>query len=84
MIQEVKESDYTIASAIYTAIYFACTYGAVCIGHFIGCTIFNIQYDFIATIVVWLVCNSLVFARNTYYRTKDELKEHVKENGGVL
>lgn len=84
MIQEIKESDYTIASMIYTGIHLACLYGAVCIGMYIGCIIFNVQYDFMATIITWLVFNTMWYAHDTYYKTKNELKEHVKDNGGIL
>lgn len=84
MIQEIKESDYTIAALIYTGIHLACLYGAVCIGTYIGCIIFNTQYDFIATVITWLVFNTIWYGRDTYYKTKNELKEHVKDNGGII
>ena len=84
MIQNIRESDYTIASIITTVIHFACTYGAVCIGSFISCAIFNMQYDFNSTIIYWLVFNTIFYAYDMYHQNKSELKEHVKENGGIV
>lgn len=84
MSQEIKESDYSIAAAIATAMYFVGTYIGTCIAVYVLDICFNTGFEFIHTILVWLMVDLFHHAYNMYYRTKEELKEHVEKNGGIL